>query len=392
MSNLPLFPTSLVGSLPRPRWLIQVLRDREAGIIPDIEWQMLAEHAARDAVHDQNESGLDIVTDGEHRRDGFLSFVVERWYGVRRMPLAERLRTIGEEPELEARLQRLDVPLTAIKSPVVTDKLRVLHPVRGTVQDEADYLRQISTKPVRIALPGPYTLSRTLWSSELSPRAYSSMKLLAAEIVAILRDEIAQLRDRGVAFIQLDEPALAALAAVENCATFSGTLLPAIESPDSELWSAVALINATLSDAAGVRTVLHVSQRNWTRQPQMGSDMDITMLMPYLEAMCVDQLSLGAASRDLAQAESLGQLSHEKEIGLGAISARDDVVESAETIAMRVRAFLPHIPAERIVLTPDSGFAAYAERNLNTLETAKAKLTELSKAAAILRNEVSGGV
>src|SRR5215203_3330801 len=190
--NVDLFPSSILGSLPRPRWLIQVLRDRDKGNIPDVEWQSLAEYAVRDAVDIQKGAALDIISDGEQRRDGFLTFVMDRSFGLRRMSLEERLRT-EDATETNALLTALHVPTNAIKSPVVTDTVRVLNPLKGIVLEEVDYLRQRVKQKIRVSLPGPYTLSRTLWTEVHSKLAYETADDLAGDLVELLRDEIEQL-------------------------------------------------------------------------------------------------------------------------------------------------------------------------------------------------------
>jgi 5-methyltetrahydropteroyltriglutamate--homocysteine methyltransferase len=384
MPNVDLFPSSILGSLPRPRWLIQVLRDRDKGNIPDIEWQSLAEYAVREALDIQEGAALDIISDGEQRRDGFLTFVLDRLFGLRRMSLEERLRA-EDAIETDALLTASHVPTNAIKSPVVTDTVRVLNPHKGIVLEEVDYLRQQATQKIRVSLPGPYTLSRTLWTEAHSKRVYETADDLAGDLVELLRDEIKQLAQRNVAVIQIDEPALARLADRSSGATFAGAFLPAATNLELERSSAITLVNALTAGNNSVPIMLHVSKSSWSRSDTVSHSVDLHAIEPLVEQLDVAQLALGAFDPDDAEMEILGRLSQSKSIALSVVSAWSDAVESPELIVERTQRALKYIQSERIILAPDTGFAPFAERNLTTSETAKAKLESMAEASRHLR-------
>ncbi|MFN0073586.1 MAG: vitamin-B12 independent methionine synthase [Chloroflexota bacterium] len=385
MSNLPLFPVSLLGSLPRPRWLIQVLRDRDAGNIPDVEWQQLAEHAVRDAVQVQEAAGMDIVTDGEQRRDGFLTFVADRLFGLRRMSLSERIRLESDPRATESRLTSMDVPLNALKSPVVSDSVRILNPNKGIVLEEVDYLAQQTTRPIRVAIPGPYTLSRSIWTAAHSQRVYDSPDALGEDFATLVRDEIRQLVKRGVSVVQLDEPSIAALTHSASESTFRGAWFPGVDDLETECASAVRLINDTFHGIQGIERVIHISQANWSRTVPSALNHDLSSVISVLEMINVDQINLSAALTTSGLLQAIRQFKSTKRIGLGVVSARSDRVESVDEIVEHARTALQHLSPEQLCLTPDTGFAPFAERNLNTTETAQAKLSALAEAAVRLR-------
>jgi 5-methyltetrahydropteroyltriglutamate--homocysteine methyltransferase len=384
--DLPLFPTSLVGSLPRPRWLIQVLRDRDQGNIPDVEWQGLAEHAVRDAVQLQESVGLDVIGDGEQQRDGFLTFVQERLFGLRRMSLAERVRLEPNAAAIEARIAELDVPLGAIKSPVVSDIVRVLNPHKGIVLEEIDYLRRQTARPIRVTLPGPYTLSRMLWSQSHSRRVYESPRDLADALVPLLRAELVQLSERRVHEVQIDEPGLAWLAQEPWESTFASAFLRATPKKILEEAQATEIINDVCEGIESPAIWLHVDRTSWTRSRLPAArPINLHRLTSLVWPLCVAGVRLPVHYLDDAGLTALGGLAETKRVALGVVAARSDSVESPQTIIELVNRALTYMPAEQIHLTPDMGFAPFFERNLNTLETAQAKLESMVEAARRLR-------
>src|SRR5215471_20990362 len=124
MSQPKLFPVTVVGSWTRPEWLVQALRRRQAGEISADEFNQVADDAVLAAIKYQEDAGVDIVADGEMRRDNFYSFVVEKLSGMRLMKVSELLEYVKDRAGFEEILRGLDVPAFAIKSPIAIDKVR----------------------------------------------------------------------------------------------------------------------------------------------------------------------------------------------------------------------------------------------------------------------------
>ncbi len=196
---LPLFPVTSVGSWPRPAALLRAARQRSP------EFESLRDAATIQAIRAQEEAGVDIVVDGEQRRDNFFSFVCERLEGVELMSMAVLLDYVDDKAAFEQMLEALDVPAFAIKNPVVTGKVRRAKPL---VLDDYHFLRAHTNKPVKVTLPGPYLLSRSSYVESLTRQAYNSREEMADDFVALLRAEIIELAAQGVEFVQLDEPVL----------------------------------------------------------------------------------------------------------------------------------------------------------------------------------------
>src|SRR5215471_4889596 len=206
MTPTKLFPVSVVGSWSRPPWLVQALRRRQAGELSSEEFNRIADDAVLAAIKYQEDAGVDIICDGEVRRDNFYSFVVEKLSGMKLMKVSELLDYIKDRAGFEEILRALDVPAFAIKSPIAVEKIHERE--GGLTLDELDFLKEHTTRQTKIPIPGPYLLTRSSWFEGLSDKAYPTREELAKDVVNILRNEILALKDRGVDFIQLDEPSL----------------------------------------------------------------------------------------------------------------------------------------------------------------------------------------
>src|ERR1700756_4559239 len=135
MAKQKLFPVSVVGSWTRPEWLVQALRRRQAQEISGEDFNRIADDAVLAAIKYQEDAGVDIVSDGETRRDNFYSFVVEKLSGMRLMKLSQLLDYIKDRAGFEEILRGLDVPAFAIKSPIAVERVRERE--EGIAQDEA---------------------------------------------------------------------------------------------------------------------------------------------------------------------------------------------------------------------------------------------------------------
>lgn len=197
--KLPPFAVSMIGSWPRPDWLLEARRKRHADLAE------LERKATLQAIQYQEDAGLDIIADGEQRRDNFFSYIASRLDGVRLMSMAELLDHVDDKAAFEQMLNALDVPAFAIKNPVVTGKISVREPLAVT---DAQFLRANTRRAIKVTLPGPYLLSRSTYVTSLSSAAYATREAMADRFVEVLRDELKALAAMGVEVVQFDEPVL----------------------------------------------------------------------------------------------------------------------------------------------------------------------------------------
>jgi 5-methyltetrahydropteroyltriglutamate--homocysteine methyltransferase len=208
------FSVTQVGSWPRSRDLLRALRDRQQGRLSRAEFDRVADGEVRRCVTAQLEAGVDVVVDGEQRRDNFYSFVTEKLAGTQLMSLAEMLDTVEDKSGFEEMLDTLDVPASAIRNPTCVGRLARREPL---AVDDLRFVQQLTDQPVKITLPGPYLLTRSMWVGAFTSKAYASKTAMGEDVVRILREELLALRDAGAAFVQFDEPVLTEIVMSEDC-------------------------------------------------------------------------------------------------------------------------------------------------------------------------------
>jgi 5-methyltetrahydropteroyltriglutamate--homocysteine methyltransferase len=336
-----LLPTTVVGSYPQPEWLIDReklthlapvrIRAQELWRVPEPWLEAAQDDATRLAIGDMERAGIDIITDGEIRRESYSNRFATALAGVDLdNPATVRGRTGG-----------------TVVVPRITGPIRRLRPVE--VRD-VEFLRANTDRKIKITLPGPFTMSR-----QAKNEFYKDEEELVMDYAAAVKAEIRDLRAAGADVIQLDEPWLQARA--EEARRLA---LPAI-------------------DGISGPTVLHLCfGYAYVARDKPNS----YSFLPELTASKVEQISIEAAqpNLDLATLDGLG----DKTVIFGVISMGDPQPETPEVVAARIRAALAHLPPERLIPAPDCGMK-YIPR-----ETAFAKLKALAEGAAIVRRELTG--
>jgi 5-methyltetrahydropteroyltriglutamate--homocysteine methyltransferase len=387
MDDSSLFPVTVVGSWPRPPWLIQALRKRQAGESSFQEFNAVADDAVLSSVKQQEDAGVDIVSDGEQRRDNFYSFVVEKLDGIKLMTVAQLLDFVKDRASFEESLRALDVPAFAMKSPVAVGQVRARD---NLALDELKFLKEHTGRKTKIPLPGPYMLTRSSWFPGLSDKAYPEIEDLGREVSGILRREVLALKDAGADFVQFDEPVLSQVVyGAEGAETFMCAALASRKDPTEELSYALELMNRTVQGISGIKLGVHVCRGNWSRREDVLLKGNYGPLLPYLTEMKVDQLVLEFATPRAGELEVFKEYGDEKEIGLGVVNPRSSEVESPELIEKRVREATKFFDPSKIYLNPDCGFGTFAERPVNDATTASAKLQSISSAAKRLRQGIA---
>ena len=379
MSSLPLFPVTMVGSWPRSQELLRAQKMKRTGKISVGDFDGLADHHIVRLLRIQEEIGVDLVTDGEQRRDNFYSFVAEKLSGVKLMTLAEMLDVVEDKAGFEQLLQTLDVPAYSLSNPCCVDRIRRKE---SLAVDELRFLKKNSEKPVKIPLPGPYLLTRAMFVKEISRPAYESKEELAEDVVRILREEIAELLAEGVAFIQFDEPVLTEVAfSPGNTRTFMCASLSAKGDPAEELEFAVSLMNRVLEGFRGATFGLHICRGNWSQNETILLRGNYGPLREYLEKMNLNQLVLEYATERAGDVMKFG----DKSLGLGVVNPRTTSVETPAEILSSVNKALEYYQPQQIYLNPDCGFGTFSNSPVNTDELAQQKMRAIVAAARDLR-------
>ncbi|MBI4199873.1 MAG: cobalamin-independent methionine synthase II family protein [Chloroflexi bacterium] len=391
VAGVPLFPVTVVGSWPRPKYLLDALRQRQAGRLSFQEFNARADQAVLECLKYQQDAGVDIVSDGEQRRDNFYSFVTEKLDGVKLMSLAELMNHVEDKVSFDQILRSQDAPAFAIHNPTVVGKVRRRQPLAA---DELLFLRQHTGKPIKVALPGPYLLTRSMWVKGVSDSAYPTMDSLAAELVQVLRQELLELRDAGVAFVQFDEPVLTDVMfrpQVKERTFMCASMAAASGDSRTEMVRAVQLLNAVVRGVEGVQTGVHVCRGNWSRKEEALLQGSYEPLLMYLLTMQVNQLVLEFATPRAGELAAFQRYPRIRELGLGVVNPRSDEVERPQAIVARVEEALRYFQPGQVYLNPDCGFGTFAERPMNTAEVAFHKLQSIAQAARTLRAKYADG-
>ncbi len=374
-----------IGSWPRPRWMLQAKHEHMEGRLDEISFQATADDAVRLAVSAQLRAGVDVVTDGEQRRDSYASFVGGLLDNCQLIPLTDLLPLVDDPEEFARELRALDVPAEEVRHPAVFGPLGRS---RSLAVHEFEFARTLSDKPVKIALPGTYLLTRTMWLECISDRAYSHREELATDIVRVLREEIAYLLAAGTSLIQLDEPVLSEVVfsgSVSKRSFMCGALSEKNDVP-TELGFARELINAVTAGFPRERIALHMCRGNWTPDESAALSGDYTPLVDTLSKLNVGSLLLELCTPRAGEMEILRSIPDEIRIGVGICNQKHAHIESLDHVLEKGERAIQLFGKERVLFTPDCGFATFADNPLASENIAEQKLKIITTASSILRH------
>lgn len=376
-----------IGSWPRPRWLIRALHDHLEGKLTRREFHEYADDAVRLSVAAQLRAGVDVVTDGEQRRDNYSSFVGNILDNCALIPLVDLLPLVDHPEEFARELDSLDVPSSEVRHPVVFGPLGRSSPL---ALGEFQFAATLTDKPIKTALPGPYLLARTMWLDCITDKAYDSRESLSRDIARVLREEISFLLAAGVALIQLDEPVLTEVvfgSPVMPRRSFMCGALGDRGGREEELAFAEMLLAQTLEGFPPERMAIHICRGNWSPDESVALSGDYAPLVPLLGRLKVGTAFLEFCTPRAGDLNILTELPEGLRIGLGVVNPKDQQVESVDAIARRAEQAIKLVGENRLLLNPDCGFATFADNPVSSAAGAEAKLAALVRAAGTLRGE-----
>ena len=341
-----LFPTTLVGSYPQPEWLID--RPRLAGRFPPrvrarelwrVEEPWLAQaqdDATLLAIRAQEAAGLDVVTDGEIRRESY----------------SNRFATALDGVDVDNPGVALDRSGHPNPVPRIVGPVRRARPVEV---DDVRFLRAHTRRPIKITVPGPFTMSQQAQNDY-----YSSDEAAAMDYAVAVNAEIRDLFAAGADVVQVDEPYMQAR-------------------PEKARQFGLAALNRALDGVTGT-TAVHICFGYAAIIHQRPSGYSF---LPELAGCPVTQVSIETAQTKL-DCSVLAALAG-KQIMVGCLDLNDPTVETPETVVERIKRALPYVAPENVILAPDCGMK-YLPRDV-----AFAKLTAMVAAAKLLRAEHAAG-
>lgn len=382
----PIPPLSVmgIGSWPRPRWMVETMHDYVSGKLDEAAFHETANDAVRLVAAAQDRAGVGVMTDGEQRRDSYASFVATRLDNTQLIPLTDLLPLVDHPEEFERELRALDVPAADVRHPAVFGRIGRS---RSLAAHEFDFLRTLTGKPIKIALPGPYLLTRTMWMECLQERAYQSREEIAEDIVAALRAELAELIDAGVSLIQFDEPVLSEVvfSGPKSRPSFMCGALSESRGPEHELAFARDLVNAVVNGMPRERIAVHVCRGNWTPDESVALAGSYAPLIDTLGAMKVGAYLLEMCTPRAGEMELLRQLPDDARIGVGVVNQKCVHTEAVGDIEGKIKEAVGLFGRERVLLHPDCGFATFADNPICGMASAEEKLAAIVSAAERVR-------
>ncbi len=373
-----------IGSWPRPRWMVQAIHDHLEGRLSDTDFEATADDAVRLAVESQKRAGAHVLTDGEQRRDSYANFIGSRLDNCQLIPLVDLLPIVDDPEKLKKDFDELDVDASEIRHPAVWGAIGRSRPIAG---HELAFLQTLTTGPTKIALPGPYLLSRIMWLECISDRAYKTREDLAKDIVRVLREELHFLLAAGASLVQFDEPVLSEVvfSGPKNTRSFMCGALSAKGDADHELCFARDLINAVIDGAPTDRTAVHVCRGNWTPDEGAALTGDYRPLLNLLRQLKVGTYFLELCTPRAGEIEVLRTLPADRRVGVGVVNQKHERVETVDEIVAKGRKAIEVFGRDRVLLNTDCGFATFADNPVSSAATAEAKLRAMVAASDRLR-------
>jgi 5-methyltetrahydropteroyltriglutamate--homocysteine methyltransferase len=342
MATLPLLPATVIGSWSFPGWYAKFCEDvvRQPELFGPEDREEALRDAVRLAVADQLAAGADLITDGEMQRVDFNLGFYDRLSGLQPLPQGRR----WGPPAHDQRSKYVCVaPLEA--------------PQGLGLVEEYKRLRAETDAPVKVPIPGPFTLAGCLQGGSV----YRDRQQITEALLPLVNREMKELVRNGVDFLQLDEPSFA-------CHP---------DRPDHFL----DLIARTVA-GLGAKISLHLCFGNY-RGRAVGWR-SYRPLFPHLARAPVQQLALEFASREMSEIDLAREVRPPMELAVGLVDVKNTWIEPPDLVAQRLRLVLRHIEPERVHVTPDCGFSQTARF------VACRKLTSMVLGVRLVRGELHG--
>ena len=309
--SLPLIPTTVIGSYAFPPWLGHVRKSGERGDLTPGEVEEAHDNAVKSAIKDQELVGVDVITDGELRRETMVNFFSARIGGF---DMAGKMKPIGN----------LD-PSIQMPDPIVRDKIHR----RGGLGMERhfQFLKHHASHRTKVCVTGPQMLAK-----RATNEYYPSDRELIFDLTDVLNVELKELVAAGCDFIQIDEPVW-------------------VGYPQDMPWL-VESFNR-LVEGVDAKIALHVCYGNYQLKKLFKGQYE--ELFPAILETNADQLSLEFAVSDGVGLDLFKKYPTEKEIVVGVTDVKDKAIETADVVAARIRQAMEYIPVEKLWVSPDCG-------------------------------------
>lgn len=351
----------VIGSLLRPDYLLRAREEHRAGRLADADFKRLEDRAVDECVAVQERSGVDVVTDGEQRRNVFASQLVQSADGFATVP-GNRVDwyTLGGR---------------VVDDPVTVGVVKAIRRRRHLSAEEFVYLRGKTTRPTKMTIPSP-TMYAYYWVPGISEAAYPSTDAYLADVTDILKDEVTELSRLGATYIQIDAPEFGMLLDPHQQQWFARKGFD----PDRLIYDGIEMINAITAGHPGVTFGLHICRGNdASRYMAKGSYAKIAGIV--FRRARVRRLLLEYDDERSGDFSPLKDVPDDKIVVLGLITTKTPREETPASLRARIGEASAYIPLDRLALSPQCGFASVARGNAITSSVQEQKLTLVAQVA-----------
>jgi 5-methyltetrahydropteroyltriglutamate--homocysteine methyltransferase len=365
--------SDVIGSLLRPAALLKARDDYAAGRLTPAAFKRIEDRAVDEAIRLQEEAGLAVVTDGEQRRLSFQSGLLESVEGVGDWTIDAFL---WGDWKGDARIGHRSIPRPANLG--VVAKLRR---TRHFSAEEFVYLRGRTSRIPKITLTSP-SLYANLWSTARSAAAYPTLDSFLADVVDLLRDEVAELVRLGATYVQLDAPHYPLLIDPTTRAFYErqGWQL------DRWLRRGIEMDNAVIASFPAVTFGFHLCRGNQHSRWLVEGGYD-RIAQPIFQGIRAQRLLLEYDDERSGTFEPLAAVPADKTVVLGLVTTKTPRAESLDDLTRRIRDATRFVPLERLAISPQCGFATSVGGNAITLDDEKQKLRVMCETARAVWGE-----
>lgn len=357
---MPTYRSDVVGSLLRPQYLKDARKRHEAGESSDAEFKRIEDRAVDEAIALQTDAGLDVVSDGEMRRYAFFGHLVEAVEGFDK--LGGWAIPFHDEAGHEIVYPR----------PVVVSRLR---PRRHMCAEEFTYLRARTDRPAKVTLVSAQQAA-AYYDPEKSKGAYATIDAYLADVVDILRAEVAELIRLGCTYIQVDAPQYAALLDPEIRAGYRKRG----NDPDRLLDRCIELDNAVIGAHPGIDFGIHLCRGNNQSKYYASGGYDPIAAQIFRRTR-FQRFLLEYDDARSGGFEPLREVPDDRTVVLGLVTTKKPALESEDELKRRIADAAQYVPLERLALSPQCGFASTEEGNLLSSADQEAKLRLVAQTA-----------
>lgn len=355
------YRADVVGSLLRPAHLLEARERHKAGRIPDAQLKWIEDRAVDECVAIQERAGVDVVTDGEQRRNVFAGQLVQACEGYAQVR--------------DNRVDWFTLDGRRVDDPVTVGVVGKVKRKRHLSSEEFVYLRAKTTRPTKMTLPSP-TMFAYYWVPGVSNAAYPSTDAYLADVADILRDEVSELVRLGAEYIQIDAPEFGMLLDPHQQQWFARKGFD----PDRMVHDGIELINTVIAGHPGVAFGLHVCRGN-DKSRYMATGSYAAIAGAVFHRARVHRLLLEYDDERSGDFSPLRVVPDDKVVVLGLITTKGPREESATDLQSRIKAASTYVPLERLALSPQCGFASVAEGNAISAEVQEKKLRLVAEVA-----------